>query len=72
MGCPVHIWAPMMVGTLPIARVLRDRLRASLSARSSASSTRETAPEAEPRRWAPIQPSGSRPSESQAAHTSGH
>ncbi len=64
MGCPVHIWAPMMAGTLPIARVLRDRLRASLPGRSSASSAHETAPEAEPRRWAPIQPSGSRPTES--------
>lgn len=61
MGCPVHIWAPMMAGTLPIARVLRDRLRASLPGRNVA---REATPEVEPRRWAPIQPSGSRSTES--------
>lgn len=61
MSCPVHIWAPLMAGTVPLARVLRDRLRGSFPGRKVAT---ETAPEVEPRRWAPIQPSGSRRSES--------
>jgi hypothetical protein len=26
-GCPVHIWAPMMGAALPMARVVRDKVR---------------------------------------------
>lgn len=27
MGCPVHIWAPLMGSMVPLARLARDRLR---------------------------------------------
>lgn len=27
MGCPVHIWAPLMGSMLPLARLARDRMR---------------------------------------------
>lgn len=29
MGCPVHIWVPMMAALAPVARVARDRFLAS-------------------------------------------
>ena len=51
MGCPVHIWLPMMAGLAPIGRVARDRLRSLRSAR-----TDEAKPPREIKRWAPIQP----------------
>jgi hypothetical protein len=27
MGCPVHIWVPMMAGLAPVATLARDRVR---------------------------------------------
>ncbi len=28
MGCPVHIWVPVMASMAPFARVARDRFKA--------------------------------------------
>ena len=54
MGCPVHIWAPIMGGMVPFARVARDRLRFFRMTRSKASAEQPAAPEM--KRWAPIGP----------------
>ena len=53
MGCPVHIWAPLMASVVPFTRVARDRLTALRSGRKT-----EVAAE-HPRklqRWAPVHP----------------
>lgn len=62
MGCPVHIWVPMMAAAAPAATAARHRLRALIS-RTPAE------PEAPPqlKRWAPVgssQPVDSAPSNS--------
>ena len=55
MGCPVHIWAPIMGGMLPFARVARDRLRLFRATRAKAPGEQPAPPEM--KRWAPIQSS---------------
>ena len=50
MGCPVHIWVPMMAAAAPFARTARDRVR-SLGRKSTAAT--EVAPR-ELKRWAPV------------------
>ena len=63
MGCPVHIWAPLMASMVPFARVARERLTALRSGREIESA------EAHPReltRWAPVQPSPQPPRETAA------
>lgn len=50
MGCPVHIWAPMMAAAAPFARMARDRVRAALPGQHT---TTEEAPR-EMHRWAPV------------------
>jgi hypothetical protein len=57
MGCPVHIWVPLMAAAAPVVRVAKDRI-VSLRYRGAAddldAATAEAAPA--PRRWAPIDP----------------
>jgi hypothetical protein len=63
MGCPVHIWAPLMASMVPFTRVARDRLTALRSGRKT-----EVAAE-QPRelqRWAPVQPRPQAPRETAA------
>jgi outer membrane PBP1 activator LpoA protein len=58
MGCPIHIWLPLMGAAAPIARAARDRFRFARDARRA-----EAAPPRETRRWAPVADSATRPSE---------
>ncbi|MEE8421267.1 MAG: hypothetical protein V3S31_00655 [Dehalococcoidia bacterium] len=54
MGCPIHIWMPLMASMAPFARVARDRVRSFTASRRPAQ-----AADAAPRpvqRWAPVQP----------------
>ena len=44
MGCPVHIWAPLMAAAVPAARALRDRLGLYGPRRSGPDPPREDAP----------------------------
>lgn len=57
MGCPIHIWLPLMGAAAPFARVARDRFRAMRPSRQL-----HTEPEAprEMKRWAPV---GQQPAE---------
>jgi hypothetical protein len=57
MGCPVHIWGPLMASMVPFARVARDRVSA-LRARRHARGGGDLEPMSPPelRRWAAIQP----------------
>ena len=60
MGCPIHIWLPLMGAAAPFARVARDKFR-------SIRPRREAVP-TEPReikRWAPV----GQPSESTEANS---
>ncbi len=59
MGCPVHIWVPLMAAAAPVVRVAKDRLVA-LRYRGSADPLDATPVEATPplHRWAPIDPHG--------------
>lgn len=50
MGCPVHIWVPLMAAAAPFARSARDHIRGFLP-KSQASA--EAAPR-ELKRWAPV------------------
>ena len=60
MGCPVHIWVPVMAGMAPFARVARDKFRALRFAHSDAPATSDVDAAAPPlKRWAPVQPAGS-------------
>ncbi|MDA1002926.1 MAG: hypothetical protein O3B31_06200 [Chloroflexi bacterium] len=54
MGCPVHIWLPVMAGLAPIGRIARDRLRSLRADRGARTAAAEPRPEL--KRWAPIQP----------------
>jgi|ETNmetMinimDraft_35_1059890.scaffolds.fasta_scaffold514747_1 hypothetical protein len=58
MGCPVHIWVPVMVGMAPFARVARDKFRALRFAHSDAPVTSEVEAPAL-KRWAPVQSASS-------------
>jgi hypothetical protein len=58
MGCPVHIWVPVMAGMAPFARVARDKFRALRFARSDAPASSEAEAPAL-KRWAPVQPASS-------------
>lgn len=63
MGCPVHIWAPLIASMVPFSRVARDRLTALWAGRGI-----EVAAE-QPRklqRWAPVQPGLQAPRETAA------
>ena len=53
MGCPVHIWVPMMAALAPFGRMARDRLLASKPARAAARPTREVRTL---QRFAPVAP----------------
>ncbi len=54
MGCPVHIWVPMMAALAPAARIARDRFLASAPrARRPARELRTL------KRFAPIAPAAS-------------
>ncbi len=49
MGCPIHIWVPLMGAAAPFARIAHNRVRAAFS--------RSTPVEEQPRelkRWAPV------------------
>ncbi|MGE3960582.1 MAG: hypothetical protein AB7F65_02740 [Dehalococcoidia bacterium] len=48
MGCPVHIWVPLMGAAAPFARVARDRIRAMTSKPAEPEAPREM------KRWAPV------------------
>jgi hypothetical protein len=52
MGCPIHIWLPLMGAAAPFARVARDRFRAMRPARRLHTETAD-APR-EMKRWAPV------------------
>ncbi|HJM89834.1 MAG TPA: hypothetical protein QF624_09455 [Dehalococcoidia bacterium] len=54
MGCPAHIWVPVMASMAPFARVARDRLRMFAPRRQDAPTDVPEAPVMQ--RWAPIQP----------------
>lgn len=56
MGCPVHIWAPLMAGLVPVARLARDRLPFGHGRRSEAPAAPRTL-----QRFAPIVPGASTP-----------
>ena len=64
MGCPVHIWVPLMGAAAPFARALHNKVRATFS---------RPAPVEEPRelkRWAPVgQPPADSTGQSQAARS---
>jgi hypothetical protein len=47
MGCPIHIWLPLMGAAAPIARAARDRRPAPSFARRSGLGTARVAGEAE-------------------------
>ncbi len=59
MGCPVHIWVPLMAAAAPVVRVAKDRFVA-LRYRGPADPLEAAPVEATPpqRRWAPIDPHG--------------
>ena len=62
MGCPVHIWVPMMAAFAPFARVARDRFLPSKPRFSkTANGTARTV-----QRFAPITPGGSAKAATQA------
>ena len=48
MSCPVHIWAPLMGAAVPVARVVRDRVR---QARIRIRPERDKAPTPTIKRW---------------------
>ena len=54
MGCPVHIWVPLMAAAAPIVRVAKDRVTALRYRTPEAATPVEVAPT--PQRWAPIDP----------------
>jgi hypothetical protein len=54
MGCPIHIWVPVMASIAPFARVARNRLRLFTPRRHGAPADVPEAPVMQ--RWAPIQP----------------
>lgn len=60
MGCPVHIWVPLMAAAAPVVRVAKDRIVALRYRAPSNRAERQTPPEPAPapRRWAPIDPHG--------------
>lgn len=58
MGCPVHIWVPMMAAAAPFARVARDKVRSLLPSKAA-----DTTEPREIHRWAPV---GSPPATSEA------
>ena len=61
MGCPVHIWGPLMASMVPFARVARDRVSAFRASRGVQAPGR---PAPQPlRRWAPVQPHTTPPAE---------
>lgn len=63
MGCPVHIWAPMMASLVPFARVGRDRVRAMrLRSKPAAAPGQRVV-----RRFAPIGTQAARPEGEPAA-----
>ncbi len=64
MGCPVHIWAPLMATMVPFARVARDRLTALRAGRGIEAAAAEQPREL--RRWAPVQPHPQAPREGAA------
>ena len=66
MGCPVHIWVPVMASMAPFARVARDRFKAFRFSIGDAPTTTEAeAPTI--KRWAPVQPASSSPTQHDAS-----
>ena len=49
MGCPIHIWLPMMGVAAPFVRVARTRVKAALSRPA-----REAEAPREVKHWAPV------------------
>ncbi|MCK9485718.1 MAG: hypothetical protein M0R73_03315 [Dehalococcoidia bacterium] len=50
MGCPIHIWVPLMGAAAPFARVAHHRVRALFGASTAA----EAEAPREMKRWAPV------------------
>lgn len=48
MGCPVHIWLPLMAAAAPAARMARHRIRALVSRPAPTKAPRDL------KRWAPV------------------
>jgi hypothetical protein len=48
MGCPMHVWVPLMAAAAPFARVARDKVRALASQPPKVETPREV------HRWAPV------------------
>lgn len=56
MGCPIHIWAPLMAAMVPFARMARQRISTIRTLRDSRSvEDSKLAPKSELTRWEPIQ-----------------
>jgi hypothetical protein len=58
MGCPIHIWLPLMGAAAPFARVARDKFRAMRPSRPMHAQADEAPREL--KRWAPV---GQQPTE---------
>lgn len=62
MGCPVHIWLPLMGAAAPFARVARERFKIRREIRAA-----EQAAPRETKRWAPVADSAVRPADTAEA-----
>jgi hypothetical protein len=60
MGCPVHIWVPMMAALAPVATVARDRVRSVLPGHKPDENPADHIEEMQ--RWTPVA-SGAAPAE---------
>jgi hypothetical protein len=60
MGCPVHVWVPLMAAAAPVVRVAKDRVVALRYRRAQPPTNLDASPEPAPtlHRWAPIDPHG--------------
>ncbi len=54
MGCPVHIWVPLMAAAAPVVRVAKVRIDALRHRDTSDATAPEPAPAVQ--RWSPIDP----------------
>lgn len=57
MGCPIHIWVPLMASMAPFARVARERSRGLFRRDRGPATSEAHAPVI--KRWAPVQPASS-------------
>jgi len=65
MGCPIHIWLPLMGAAAPFARVARDKFRAVRPRRAPLAA----AAPPEIKRWAPVGQQPAEPTEVTTANT---